>query len=127
MQTRGLRAQSRTVRRPRGTPVSQRSLSGLTMSEPVCDGESSVSLQLRQNHEHLSEREMKTRSNTPYSSTAVHVCHTHPTNLTSLQIEHDVSSEVVNLCRGGMLSMALRLLRVDTTLKLSLQSHDTWR
>lgn len=31
----------------------------------------------------------------------------------------------VNLCRGGMLSTVLRLLRVDTTLKLSLQSHDT--
>lgn len=32
-----------------------------------------------------------------------------------------------NLCRGGTLSTALRLPRVDTTLKLSLQSHDTWR
>lgn len=34
---------------------------------------------------------------------------------------------LVHLCRGGMLSMALRLPRVDTTLKLSLQSHDTCR
>lgn len=34
---------------------------------------------------------------------------------------------VVNLCRGGILSMVLRLFRVDTTLKLSLQSQETCR
>ena len=31
------------------------------------------------------------------------------------------------LCRGGTLSMVLRLPRVDTTLKLSVQSQETWR
>lgn len=58
MQTRRLRAQSRTVcGRLRGTPVPQRSLGSLAVSQPVGDGESSVSLQLGQNHQHLSERE----------------------------------------------------------------------
>lgn len=33
----------------------------------------------------------------------------------------------VYLCKGGTLSMVFRLPRVDTTLKLSVQSHDTWR
>lgn len=57
MQTRRLWAQSGTVCCLRGTPVSQRGLDRLAMSQPVCDGESGVSLQLRQNHQHLSERE----------------------------------------------------------------------
>lgn len=33
----------------------------------------------------------------------------------------------VYLCKGGTLSTVLRLPRVDTTLKLSVQSHETWR
>lgn len=31
------------------------------------------------------------------------------------------------LCKGGTLSMVFRLPRVDTTLKLSVQSQETWR
>lgn len=90
-----------------GTPVTQRGLSSLAVSEPVGDGEPRVSLQLRQNHQHLPEREKRSLS-------AVHPSSFRPDG-------------AANLCRGGMLSMALRLPRVDTTLKLSLQSHDTWR
>lgn len=58
MQTRRLGAQSRTVCGRLGrTPVPQRGLGSLAVGQPVGDGESSVSLQLGQNHQHLSERE----------------------------------------------------------------------
>jgi len=40
-----------------GTPVPQRSLDGLTVSQPVGDEGAGVSLQLGQNHQNLSERE----------------------------------------------------------------------
>lgn len=57
MQTRRLGAQSRTVCGRLGrTPVPQRGLDGLAVSQPVGDGEASVSLQLGQNHQHLPER-----------------------------------------------------------------------
>lgn len=56
MQTCCLGAQSWTVRGPGGTPAPQRGLSSLAVSQPVCDGEAGVSLQLRQNHQHLPER-----------------------------------------------------------------------
>lgn len=56
MQTGCLRAQSWTVGGPGGTPVPQRGLGSLPVSQPVCDGEAAVSLQLRQNHQHLPER-----------------------------------------------------------------------
>lgn len=56
MQACRLCAESRTVCGPRGAPVTQRGLSGLAVSQPVRDGEAGVSLQLRQNHQHLPER-----------------------------------------------------------------------
>lgn len=56
MQTCCLCTESWTVRRLCGTPVTQRGLSSLPVSQPVRDGEPRVSLQLRQNHEHLPER-----------------------------------------------------------------------
>lgn len=49
-------AESWTVCGLCGTPVTQRGLSSLTVGQPVRDGEPGVSLQLRQNHEHLPER-----------------------------------------------------------------------
>ena len=121
VQTGCLGAQSRTVCCLRGTPVSQRSLDGFAMSQPVSDGESSVSLQLRQNHEHLSERRIQRWTfNEFLMNRWSSVTFSQPDGWAAMCV-------AVNLCRGGMLSMALRLLRVDTTLKLSLQSHDTWR
>lgn len=109
MQTCCLGAESWTVCCLCGTPVPQRGLGSLPMSQPVCDGEAGVSLQLRQNHQHLPEREQMQVSFSPGRR--------HP----------HLTGGSADLCRGGTLSTALRLPRVDTTLKLSLQSHDTWR
>lgn len=106
-----------------GAPVPQRGLSSLPVGQPVCDGEPGVSLQLRQNHEHLPGRGKTYTITSPPKKTS-------PPTLVDLSAQAEkltILRSSVDLCRGGMLSMALRLPRVDTTLKLSLQSHDTCR
>lgn len=82
------------------------------MSQPVRDGEAGVSLQLGQNYEHLSARD---NTNKCFRSVFIH------------DWVRVATCAAADLCRGGMLSTVLRLLRVDTTLKLSLQSQDTCR
>ena len=50
-----------------------------------------------------------------------------PSELCVCEEEREREREQGYLCRGGTLSMVLRLPRVDTTLKLSVQSQETWR
>lgn len=134
MESSNLRCEQRVVGAFRGHPVVEEGLGGFAVRQAVGDGEAGVTLQLGEDHQHLPVEKAglsaPPRGESQLSPTPRLCLGPAPLRCHHLLPHADPLLPPLptpHLCRGGTLSCVLRLPRVETTLKLSVQSHWTCR